>query len=316
MESNSHLRIEVAGDFIWTPGQHCFLRFTEFGIRAAITSHPFTICSTQAESALVFYVQPKGGFTGKLYELARNSPAGISTTKVLIDGPYGGIDMTRFDASDRVIIVAGGSGAGWCLPLIARFVEGISDAKHLELGTSGDVSIDPSVKDRRSSRGEGRSLRVILSAKDAETLKWFIKALEALLTSHTGRYDSGKFDVNLHLTRDLEEKFDSPSKDVSVPATKSVRRSYTEAQESDSDALTNHKTVSNSLFPGRPHLPVLLHEEATKASEDQSTMGVFVCGPSSMQNDVRNAVARENLAVVRGARSGPVYLHQEHFSWA
>ena len=316
MENNGHLRIEVVGDFIWTPGQHCFLRFTEFGIRAAITSHPFTICSTQTDSALVFYVQPKGGFTGKLYELARNSPAGVSTTKVLIDGPYGGIDMTRFDASSRVIIIAGGSGAGWCLPLIARFVEAISEARNEESETSGDLSTGSSVKDRGSSRGEGRSLRVILSAKDAETLKWFIKTLEALLALYEGRYDSGKFDINLHLTHDLEEKFDSPLKPVSVPASDSAKHSYPKSQESGSDALINHKTISNSLSSGRPQLPALLHEEAAKASEDRSAMGVFVCGPSSMQNDVRNAVARENLAVIRGTRSGPVYLHQKHFSWA
>lgn len=35
-----------------------------------------------------------------------------------------------------------------------------------------------------------------------------------------------------------------------------------------------------------------------------------------MQNDVRNAAAKENLAILKGGMSGGVYLHSEHFSWA
>ena len=43
---------------------------------------------------------------------------------------------------------------------------------------------------------------------------------------------------------------------------------------------------------------------------------MYVCGPEEMLNDVRNAVARENVGIVRGGRGGSVYLHSEHFSWA
>ena len=37
-----------------------------------------------------------------------------------------------------------------------------------------------------------------------------------------------------------------------------------------------------------------------------------------MQQDVRNAVAAENLRIVNGGEKGAggVYLHLEHFSWA
>jgi len=42
---------------------------------------------------------------------------------------------------------------------------------------------------------------------------------------------------------------------------------------------------------------------------------VFVCGPASMQIDMSNAVAAEQLTILRGGRND-VYLHMEHFSWA
>jgi hypothetical protein len=41
-----------------------------------------------------------------------------------------------------------------------------------------------------------------------------------------------------------------------------------------------------------------------------------VCGPVTMQNDVRNAVAAANLGILRGGKGGGAYLHTEHFSWA
>jgi hypothetical protein len=45
-------------------------------------------------------------------------------------------------------------------------------------------------------------------------------------------------------------------------------------------------------------------------------MAVFCCGPLSMQSDVANAVAKEQLQGLRAAKAKDVYLHLEHFSWA
>jgi predicted transcriptional regulator len=59
----------------------------------------------------------------------------------------------------------------------------------------------------------------------------------------------------------------------------------------------------------RPDVGGIVAEEAIAAGE--KSLGVFVCGPLSMQADVGRAVAGEQF---KGRRD--VYLHMEHFSWA
>lgn len=69
-------------------------------------------------------------------------------------------------------------------------------------------------------------------------------------------------------------------------------------------------------FEGRPNLSLVVQEEAANFAEAGQSLGVYVCGPTTMQNDERNAVARENLGILKGSKSSGVYLHSEHFSWA
>jgi hypothetical protein len=86
-------------------------------------------------------------------------------------------------------------------------------------------------------------------------------------------------------------------------------------ERAGSDSSSDMKR-SNSMkrLNGRPSLPSIVHAEAT-ASTLAGQLGVFVCGPASMQIDMSNAVAAEQLAVLKGG-SNDVYLHMEHFSWA
>jgi hypothetical protein len=86
-------------------------------------------------------------------------------------------------------------------------------------------------------------------------------------------------------------------------------------ERAGSDSSSDIKR-SNSMkhLNGRPSLPSLVHEEAT-SSTLAGQLGVFVCGPASMQIDISNAMAAEQLAVLKGGRND-VYLHMEHFSWA
>ena len=90
----------------------------------AFSTHPFTICSlptttSAKESELTFYVRQQGGFTNRLHKYALANPG--ASTPVWVDGPYGGANLQAFDASDRVVLIAGGSGAGWCLPFVELF---------------------------------------------------------------------------------------------------------------------------------------------------------------------------------------------------
>jgi hypothetical protein len=70
--------------------------------------------------------------------------------------------------------------------------------------------------------------------------------------------------------------------------------------------------LPGSEFEGRPQLPKIVQKEAAKATKAGESFGGYVCGPTTMQNDVRNAIASENLKILSGARNGNVYLHSEH----
>lgn len=58
----------------------------------------------------------RGGITRRMYEFAKSR--GSETIPVLLEGPYGGIDSSAFDAFDRFFFIAGGSGGATLLPLL------------------------------------------------------------------------------------------------------------------------------------------------------------------------------------------------------
>ena len=101
------------------------------------------------------------------------------------------------------------------------------------------------------------------------------------------------------------------------PAGRSSSRGST---SSDNKIASPEKGISLPVpgrgYEGRPQLPGIVQEEASRAAEAGGSLSVYVCGPITMQDDVRNAVAEENLNIIKGQRSGSVYLHSEHFSWA
>ncbi|KAI5782687.1 ferric reductase [Geopyxis carbonaria] len=118
------VRVTVPTSMKWRPAQHVFLRFTTMGAHSA-TSHPFTICSLPAPtsskepgagpSELKFYIRPHGGLTGRLGTVAEGRPG--SAMPVTLEGPYGGLtkDLGKFE---RVLVVAGGSGASLIVPVL------------------------------------------------------------------------------------------------------------------------------------------------------------------------------------------------------
>lgn len=319
VEDNGFVRITVPVNFHWTPGQHCFLRFTSFGILQAISTHPFTICSSPSkdqkdQAELVFYLRHQKGFTAKLYQHALDH-ADIPVP-VLIDGPYGGVNLPRLRDADRLLVISGGSGAGWCLPFIEHFVTCNStsndEERNMDAATEKANTSAPDVgaTGRHSRR---TSMRVVLATRDSSSRIWFEQTVPKSLAKSTASALASLVRVEVHLTGKIA--------DEAVPSIKDSKRSSSEASPSPhekiKDPISGVRTfVVGSEFQGRPPLPLIVQEEATKAAEAGESLSVYVCGPITMQNDVRNAVALENWKIVGGARSGGVYLHSEHFSWA
>ncbi|KAH4059550.1 hypothetical protein HBI38_021300 [Parastagonospora nodorum] len=316
VDGSGFIRVVIPTKAAWKPGQHCFLRFTSLGLRHAISSHPFTICSlpsmqTNKSNELVFYIRPHGGFTATLYAYALEHPG--SLVSVLVDGPYGGINLQTYTNVDHLLVVAGGSGAGWCLPFVEQFVRyGVprQDARlahkenvHVEIGSETGGLVQP------------MSLRLILATRNNTNRTWFIGAVNKIVDKYETTGSSSNVHVEVYLTGDAAKEAELSNKGLEDALTPSGSSSA-----GDEIGIPKHDqggTAPRPVFEGRPQLPSIIKEEAEKVREERESLGVYVCGPTTMQNDVRNAVAAENLNILSGSsRAGGVYLHSEHFSWA
>jgi NAD(P)H-flavin reductase len=330
VEDCGFTRITIPAKFDWKPGQHCFLRFRDFGIHT-LSSHPFTICSLpnrnpKEKSELVFYIRHQGGFTSKLYQHALEKPE--VSVGVMVDGPYGGIDLQRYYEAEHLLVIAGGSGAGWILPFIELFVRqsclplaendcccGPDEIVDIE---KSQPQIDTKAPGARNFSGSGLlSLRVVLATRDTSSRIWFEQTVGDLLAKYPNARATD-IRIQVSLTGEAEKHMNDPVKAGETIITSVSGASSTEeitVQNGDHRAST---TIPGKEMHGRPHLPAIIHEEAERVAGAGQALSVYICGPETMQNDVRNAVAAENLEIVKGARSmsGGVYLHSEHFSWA
>lgn len=94
-------------------GKHCFVWIP--AIRK-FESHPFTIAGTEP---MEFVVNARDGFTRDLHEYAAAKPGAKLTASV--DGPYGTFpDPITFD---KVVLIAGGSGATFTFGLAVNMLE-------------------------------------------------------------------------------------------------------------------------------------------------------------------------------------------------
>ncbi|KXT03720.1 hypothetical protein AC578_5141 [Pseudocercospora eumusae] len=306
LASNGFIKVSVPTKTTWRAGQHYFIRFIGLGTHG-LTAHPFTACSLPSkahyyeakDSELVFYIRPQGGFTARLAKFAHKHPN--ASMRVLLDGPYGGIDMRKLASSQKTLALAGGSGAGWLLPLIEAFLR------------RRDCLSETSKMGCSDHQEEAPEMKVILATRDLATRNWFEEAIRDLLaTSLTGCCPSG-LAVDIYYTARREEKQNAPGKFLQALDDAEIKiAAAAETSSKSSDSSDSAPLLSATHHASRPNLPATIREEA--AAQSTSSVRVFCCGPLSMQNDVQNAVAREQLRVLKDG-SKDVYLHMEHFSW-
>jgi hypothetical protein len=289
-------------------GQHFFVRFLSLGIHA-LSIHPFTACSLSGASShtddstseLVLYIRPQAGFTARLARYAETHPDG--SMRVLLDGPYGGVHMQKISKSQRQLVIAGGSGAGWLLPMIATLL------RQTQAGS-----------DKEEARSL-RSARIVLVTRDFATNQWFEETLRELFATFGLDKMPTNLEVELHYTGPHDgtitaagsgrclQQLNEPEKTAGAQQTP-----VPSGSDTDSSSETGRSTAVKH-HNGRPDLQSIIRGEAT-SSRLAGQLGVFVCGPASMQVDVSNAVADQQIAVLKNGTAKDVYLHMEHFSWA
>jgi NAD(P)H-flavin reductase len=316
LAANGFIRVVVHTQIRWSVGQHFFVRFAGLGPLHLLGTHPFSACSLPVraspdespESELVFFIRPRGGLTARLVKYAEKHPEG--QMRVLLDGPYSGINMDTFASSDRSIIIAGGSGAGWALPFISAFLR--------------RRQLQP------LSQQKSSSLRVILATRDLATQSWFEQTVAQEVNAFEGIDSLTPEDLSIEIfyTGDSStqeknpsegqflSKLDDPEK---IPISTIAADPETISSSGSSTNASTSRHVRRVCCPShnlhRPLLPSIIVEEHEAQLVGSST-SIYLCGPLSMQKDVANAVAARQAHVVQDGGVKALELDIEHFSWA
>lgn len=108
------------------PGTHCFLWVPKIRL---IETHPFTIVSATPTS-LDLVISAYDGFTNDLHTYAVKNP-GVSL-RASIDGPYGALPNFG-KVADKVILIAGGSGASFTFGVALDMIKKVPETSKLSI---------------------------------------------------------------------------------------------------------------------------------------------------------------------------------------
>ena len=268
---------------------------------------------------MVFYIKPKSGFTARLARMAAGGSA--NAIPVLFDGPYGGSPTASLTGYEHVLLIAGGSGAGFLLPLLEDLIR-------------CTCHVDESIR---------MKVHLVLAVRKAGEADWFKGAVEDLVH---GDVCTCNIHISIYITGDATTSLPTNDKgtgetksalpveqtqnEYSKPAGKTITNSEEEicgCDEKPSPAVPQNKESAPSSLgspnndsvetssiitsyssSGRPNLPEII---STSVGSHKS-VAIVACGPKSMLFDVRNSAA---AAQFREGKGKDVYLHTESFSW-
>ncbi|KAF8526247.1 ferric reductase NAD binding domain-containing protein [Hysterangium stoloniferum] len=307
--SSSMVRLTMKRHMYWKAGQCVFLTMPAVS-DMPYEAHPFTICnipgntglmddmektglegnengglepSGRGPSDLVFLIRVKNGFTRRLLENVeqKRGADGKAYFSVLIDGPYG--IPPDVNAYESVILVAGGSGITFSLPLLQDIV----------LKT-------------KEGRSACRNILFIWIVPHEEQLSWISGAIHEALQNAP---PSLHIRIHLHVTQ--------PSPVIELRAETTMDGGYESKQQymESSGAGWLSEARIRTFRNGRPDIRSMLEEEILVPTV--RAVSVNVAGPPSIAEDVRKALrfgAAGPLAILRGRPS--VNLHVETFEIA
>jgi hypothetical protein len=235
---------------------------------------------------------------------------------VLLDGPYGGPPTSSLMEYEQVLLIAGGSGAGFLLPLVEYLIR-------------CTCHIEDSIRIK---------VQLVLAVRKAEEADWFSAAVGEMLHGdvctcniHISVYITGdaamsfpidgeeNIDTRSSLPRDEKTDFNPALKMVTDSEEKSCgfddKTNSTAQQDKDhspgatsEDAIETSHIITSYSNSGRPNL----HNIINTSVASHKSVGIVACGPGSMLFDVRNSVASAQFGKGKGK---DVYLHTESFSW-
>ncbi|KAE8329874.1 ferric reductase like transmembrane component-domain-containing protein [Aspergillus sergii] len=255
------------------PGSHVFLWLPSLRL---FETHPFTMVSSSPPE---FVIRAYDGFTRDLYYLAHKKQGQL--LRCSMDGEYGQVpDFMEFD---KVILVAGGSGASFTFAIALGLLEELS------------------------SHNTSKQIEFLWAVRGLESLKWFEPQLAKL-------QESPYVNISVYITRDAMSSGESTVSSTPVPH-KSACLTNALPSVGDIEMGLSKTTAPEAILDdagymkkGRPDIRLLISDCLSGCSSEER-VGISGCGPIEMIDALRRIV-RE------GQVSGPsVTLHTEEFMW-
>jgi len=257
------------------PGQHIYLSLPFPSKKLSL--NPFTVASLPPhDNQLRLLIRPLSGPTKLLSDLALSSKS--QPMNLLIEGPYG--SATYFPNflkdCDRILLVAGGIGATFTLPIYRDLLQRIS----------------------RDPREEER-LRFVWVVRAEEDAEWGIQTLR---TDH-GAVPSS---FELHISNSPRAHHRTSPTDGSKDSIELQEREQLLSSSTSSDP-SQVALAGIELKTGRPDLKSIVDDVFSAGAGEK--VAVLVCGPRGMGKSLRREVGRW---VGRGRE---VWWHGEEFWW-
>lgn len=295
-------------------GKHLFLWIPAASRGAFLQSHPFSIVSVSEDGKrnAELVVRARNGFTRRLHDLALKNP-GIRI-RAAADGAYGVVPSTSPKIYDKVVLVAGGSGASFSFGLVRDLLQRMEVEKN-------SVGKDKTTAKRMH-------IELIWVVRYVEDLAWFADSLR-LLREHP---QAPNVNATLHVTtmrgivmeesgRESDEVPDAPGMEKAFEEITTFSPLNNRSQTADEEKHIGSSSVGSPggseiihesghrMHCGRPNLEDEI-AKAISSVEPYQRVLVAACGPDGMMRIVRRAVARNVKA------NGPaVEFHAEAFGW-
>ncbi|KAJ5100434.1 FAD-binding 8 [Penicillium angulare] len=246
---NEAIRIRLNRHLPCSPGSHAFLWVP--AVRW-VESHPFTLVSSKPTE---FIIRVYDGFTRDLYRVAQSAPG--RSLRCSVDGPYG--QMPNFKAFEKVVLVAGGSGASFTFAIALDLIQ---------TPTKSTKYID-----------------FIWAVRHHESLEWFAEELKIVQNSP---------DINLmiHVTNASSppNAFAQIEKDI-TPMQPSLPIVTNDLEKGHLHESTVKVPFSaDCIKPGRPDIENLIKTASNSQGNADGRVIVGACGPKELISMARNAV--------------------------
>ncbi|TID24397.1 hypothetical protein E2P81_ATG02700 [Venturia nashicola] len=267
----------------WKAGQHVYLTtaIPITGGTVGTLKNPFTIASIpRADGNLTLIARTLKGPTKTLASKARASALAGTNTKLQIEGPYG-IRLPSFAQFDRILLVAGGVGATFIIPIYRSIITS-------RLNAPNNTSLS--------------DIRLIWSVRKISETSWALPIPETSGKGGNGREMGAEQD--LYITGTGSEDAGAGYKEVDQGESIEMMGERG-GLVGDGDEGVSLEEQGMQIKYRRPDLRDLVDE--TFGQGQTGKVAVLVCGPPGMGAQVRREVGRW---VKKGKN---VYFHSEEF---